>query len=463
MAYRPEEDLHCPICMETYRDPVILPCSHSFCRVCLQNWWMEKNIRECPLCKEVSSEKDVLCNLALKNLCETFSSQKAPSSRADGADLCHLHGQKLKLFCLQHQEPVCVICRDSETHSSHRFKPINEAAQQQKKQLQDTLRTLQDRMKGFHQFKVKFHQTAEHIKVQTRLTGIHIKEEFKKLHRFLEEEEKLRLAALMKEEQQKSQLMKDKMEVLKTDMLTLLDTIKATEEALRASDVWVLLKNRTAVDQVKRCSLLDDPQLLPGALIDQAKHLGNLGFNIWTKMKDKVTFTPVILDPNTASPELILSEDLTAVRCGRKRQLPENPERIQGFCSVLGSEGFSFGTHSWEVSVEKQGRWELGVLQDSAQTGGDLWSRLWRIQLCDGKHRAISPPRTSVLLQVQNLQRIQVNLDMNKDSVSFLDADTNEHIYTFTQAFTGRVFPYIWTGSELPFRILPVPINVFTL
>lgn len=42
--------------------------------------------------------------------------------------LCRLHSEKLKLFCLDHQEPVCLICRDSENHADHKFRPVDEAA-----------------------------------------------------------------------------------------------------------------------------------------------------------------------------------------------------------------------------------------------------------------------------------------------------------------------------------------------
>ncbi|XP_042338942.1 zinc-binding protein A33-like [Plectropomus leopardus] len=145
-------------------------------------------------------------------------------------------------------------------------------------------------------------------------------------------------------------------------------------------------------------------------------------------MKDMVSYSPLILDPNTAGSRLVLSEDLTSVRAGKRQQLPDNPERFNRYCSVLGSEGFKSGTHSWDVQVGDNKRWSLGL-------------------------------KTALVVQKQP-QRIRVNLDWNGGKLSFSDPDTNTHIHTFTHTFTERVFPYIRAKDAVTLKILPAKLSV---
>ncbi|XP_033830179.1 E3 ubiquitin-protein ligase TRIM39-like [Periophthalmus magnuspinnatus] len=444
MASRCEEDLCCPICHDIYKDPVILNCTHNFCRACVESEWRTKP-RKCPLCSKRHS-KELPPNIPLRNKCQVRLRQER---------VCKLHNEDLKLFCRDHLQPVCLVCRDSEQHNGHTIRPINEEAPIIRKKLEDKLKPLKDKIQELSKSKQLFTESASHIKSQVCLTETRIIKHFQRLHQFLEKEERNRIQALREEEKQKTKRLEDKIAEIGKEIQALSEIIASIEKQLEVPDISILLKYKATKKRVKHCPLMETPKLGSGAVINQAKHLGNLDFNIWNNMKNLVEFYPVILDPNTAHPELTLSEDLTSIRCVNEQRIPDIPERFASYDRVLGSEGFSCGNHSWEVEVSGKEYWSVGVVSESVQRKGKMDAGNWEIYFINGKYKVVSRPDTFKQLDVQNLSTVRVNLDYDKGTISFYNADTNARLYKFTCSFSERLFPTFLTYNTAPLKILP--------
>ena len=172
-----------------------------------------------------------------------------------------------------------------------------------------------------------------------------------------------------------------------------------------------------------------------------------------------------MLDPNTAHPSLIISEDLTSFKETDPTQtLPDNPERFDYYDCVLGSEGFNSGSHYWDVEVGDSTCWCVGVTTESNQRKGDTfsWERVWRVGYEEfgwddesGWDDAIGP----VHLLKQNLHTLRVHLDLDKGQLSFSDPLQNTHLHTFKHTFTEKVLPFFFSPLS-PLSILPLKPSV---
>ncbi|XP_078141466.1 E3 ubiquitin-protein ligase TRIM35-like [Centroberyx gerrardi] len=416
-----ESFLSCHVCSETFRDPVSLGCSHSFCSSCLKQFWEQTKDKNCPICKRKSSKDHLLVNFTLKELADSYAGrQKAGSSEMDKGEEKH----------------------------GHKVVPIEEAVSDLKQQLKSDLKSLLDKRNKYKEVEETYNEVVQHSKKQVLATEKQIRAEFNKLHQFLKEEEEARLAALKKEEEQKRKTIAREMKIIQEKISSLSDSISAVEKDLQKHNVPFLTSYKPTQTSARAQCSLSDPQLVSGALIDVAKHLGNLSFRVWEKMKGKVKFSPVILDPNTARPRLSLSDGLTSVRNGGTKQLPDNPERNTYYNHVLGSEGFSSGKHSWEVEVGDHPDWNVGLAKESVDRKGKLCASpeygIWCLLHRSGKYNT-GPGET--LTVKKSLQRIRVQLDYDRGELSFYDSEDKTHIYTHRDTFTEKLYPYFSIGK----------------
>ncbi|XP_030768924.1 erythroid membrane-associated protein isoform X3 [Rhinopithecus roxellana] len=161
----------------------------------------------------------------------------------------------------------------------------------------------------------------------------------------------------------------------------------------------------------------------------------------------RLHFVAVTLDPETAHPKLILSEDQRCVRLGDRRQpVPDNPQRFDFVVSILGSEYFTTGCHYWEVYVGHKTKWILGVCSESVSRKGKVTASPanghWLLRQSHGnEYEALTSPQTSFRLK-EPPRCVGIFLDYEAGVISFYNVTNKSHIFTFTHSFSGPLRPF---------------------
>ncbi|XP_052439481.1 E3 ubiquitin-protein ligase TRIM39-like [Carassius gibelio] len=503
------EKLQCSVCLKVFTDPVSTPCGHNFCKICLNEHWDNSQIYSCPYCKYTFKQRpDLKINTTLREIADPYKKKPPEKTTEVVCDFCeerklkalksclvcqssycethlepHLRVTRLKkhklmdpvsnledYICQKHERPLDLFCRDDQTivclsctdgdHKNHNTVSLEET----ELMIQDTQQMIQDRIKKIQD--IKHSAEVRHRSTQKDKTACI------ELIRSIERHQTEQLEMIEEKQKAAEKQKKELIEELEQEI---------TELKMRNIKLQQLSHTEDVIQIYSSLSSLRNSRNWPEISVKTHENLETLRRNL-TQLKDTIDekldqtklkwmqqyAVDVTLDPDTAHPNLILSDDGKQVRDGDIRQkLPDKPERFDTYLIVLGKERFSSGRFYFEVQVKGKIKWDLGVARESINRKGHISLSpshgYWTVELMnENKYYAFDDPHVPLSLRVKP-QRVGVFVDYEEGLVSFYDVKSSSHIYSFTaQSFTGKLYPYFSPGlsyggkNSEPLIITPV-------
>lgn len=439
------EEATCSICLNLMIEPLSISCGHSYCQACILRFLgrgpltlhPQVEMFSCPQCRAPFQRTSLRPNKQLGSLIAAIKEMDQEMS-------CEEHGEQLHLFCEDEGQLICWRCERTPRHKGHTTVLLEDVCLSYKEKLQEAvtkLRHLEEECVNQKAFTTKqINEWNEKINAKRQK----IQSDFQSLHSFLQEEEKYYLWRLEKEREQTLEKLRVSEAKLGQKSHELESHILELEERCQGSAQKLLQDVKDALSR-SQAVRLETPEAL-SLEIHTVCNVPELYFDVKKLLRSYRV--GVTLDPDTAHPELFLSEDQRQVTRGYpQNNQASSPRRFTVSPCVLGRESFTSGRHYFEVDVGEGTGWDIGVCMESVQRYTGTMQKpetgFWAIRLCtkDG-YVALTWPRVPLDLKEQPLV-VGVFLDCEVGIVSFYNMTTGSHIFTFPKAtFSDILRPY---------------------
>ncbi|XP_049430820.1 E3 ubiquitin-protein ligase TRIM21-like [Epinephelus fuscoguttatus] len=423
----------------------------------------------CDVCTGTKLKALKSCLVCLESYCETHlephltrSGLKKhqlidPVENLEGR-MCLQHDKLLELFCKTDQMCVCVLCTVLD-HKTHDVVPLREEYEGKKAELGKTEAEIQQMIQ---KRRLKIEEIKHSVELSEEDADREIADGVQVFTALKEsvERSQAELIDTIKEKQRKTEKQAEGfIKELEQEISELKKRSTEVEQLSRSEDHLHVLQSfmflNTAPPTKDWTEVNIHPPSYEGTVVRAVSQLEETLSKQTKKLfevelkRAQQSAVDVTLDPDTAHPELILSDDGKQVKHGDDwENLPDNPERFVNFPSVLAKQSFSSGKFYFEVQVKGKTKWDLGVVRESINRKEEFvpnpQNGQWIIWLRNENDYYTAANHIVHVSLKSRPQKVGVFVDYEEGLVSFYDVYTAALIYSFTDcSFTEKLYPYL--------------------
>ncbi|XP_057609082.1 tripartite motif-containing protein 75 [Chionomys nivalis] len=443
-----QAETKCNICLDDLKYPVTTECGHNFCHTCLTSFYEQwEELFPCPVCRHPCNVWNTSNNVQLGTMVEMAQGLYSLTSRNNSQETrthCEYHNRVLTFFCEDDLQLLCDRCIRTGNRNNHQVTPIAQAASHHRRKLHRLIKSLQKKLKEAQELKTLQIKNSWKLRHQAEAQRKELTSEFQQLSQFLNREQKAAFSRLKDEERDLKQKLSENIAAFENHVSTVRGLFSHVVAGRAHSDVEILSRVK---DFYQKSESLYTPDIIPAQIGREACNFPPQ-YSALQKLIQQFT-VQVTLDPETAHPNLLVSEDRKRVTLLKKKQ--DHPRSSESFTDspvVLGNPNFNSGRHYWEVKVGKKPEWAIGIckanLSPGARRSSSAPEKCWRI-LWQGDCFVVSGPADpNSKLKVTTPRTIGIFLDYELGEVSFYSMPEKSHIHTFRDTFTEPVCPYFY-------------------
>ena len=249
-----KKQVTCSICLDTYTDPKILSCFHTFCCKCLEEHATKTHRQGKFRCPECQAEINLPEGNRFDRLPTSFH-QNSLVGLLETEDreallrppFCSQHkNERLRYFCSSCEACICPVCF-AEDHRGHEFDVIEKAVEEDKKYIMLNVDTIKEKANLFREEIRKLEKTSEDVEMIIAIAKQDVSEAAQHVITKTRQQEKQLLESLEMTRRKRIEQINSAKQELESLVKQIHQAAQFAENLVQRSPGWDIIKTRTTL------------------------------------------------------------------------------------------------------------------------------------------------------------------------------------------------------------------------